>query len=213
MEFRWLTPEERRACAVESGSLAEVLALAQKLQAEGEELLTEEQVVEMGRELGIRPEYVCEALALRQRATQPARALQMEPEPREERPLAAVGQTLLLLFAIGLFPATIGALHQSHMEPVPCFALIAAAVTGWVARYPRLAAVGGALTVPITLCIGAFYSQLYSHSNGSSGMDEAIFFSLLSLGPLCSLVGRGAAKLRRWAERLTDRPEWMVWRS
>jgi hypothetical protein len=208
MGFRWLTPEERRACTVESGSLAEVLALAQKLQAEGEELLTEEQVVEMGRELGIRPEYVCEALALRQRATQPARALQMEPEPREERPLAAVGQTLLLLFAIGLFPATHGALHRSGMEPVPFFALVAAAVTGWVARYPRLAAIGGALTVPIMLCVGA----LYSHWNGG-GMDEAIFFSLLSLCPLCSLVGRGSAKLRRWAERLADRPEWMVWRS
>ena len=50
MEFRWLTSDERRTGAVESHSLSEVLALAQKLQAEGDGLVSEDQVVDMGRE-------------------------------------------------------------------------------------------------------------------------------------------------------------------
>src|SRR6188472_4466622 len=71
MEFRWLTPEEQKTRAVESASLAEVLALAQKLQAEGEARVHDDQVVEMGRELGIRPEFVREALRLRRGAVGP----------------------------------------------------------------------------------------------------------------------------------------------
>jgi len=52
MEFRWLTTDEKRTRAVEVGSLPEVLALAQKLQSEGSGLVAEDEVVEMGRELG-----------------------------------------------------------------------------------------------------------------------------------------------------------------
>src|SRR5215217_5221433 len=72
MEFRWLTSEEQRTRAVESRSLSEVLALAQRLQAEAEGQVTDDQVVEMGRELGVQPEYVREALSLRRRAAKPA---------------------------------------------------------------------------------------------------------------------------------------------
>jgi hypothetical protein len=209
MEFRWLKPDEQRGPAVDSGSLAEVLELAQRLQAEGDGLLSEEEVIRTGKELGIRPEYVREALALRQLAAQPAQArpLRSVVSSAAERPLAAVGQALLLVFAVGLFPAVIGASHRSHLEPVAFLAPLAAAVTGWVARYPRLAAVGGALSVPVVLVVGATYS--YAYSDGTS-LDESILLSLLSLGPLCSMVGRGAAKLRRWTERFTDRPEWIA---
>src|SRR2546426_168277 len=182
MEFRWLTSEERRTKTVESGSLAEVLALAQQLQAEAEGLLSEEQVVEIGRELGIRPEYVREALALRQRVPQPAQPM---PAPRleaaDEWPLAAVVRALLLVFGLALFPVANIAIDRSGMQPLPLVALIAAAVTGWVARYPRLAAIGGALAVPAVL-VG-----MAMHPYGSgSGKDAAVFFSLLSLCPLCS---------------------------
>jgi hypothetical protein len=209
MEFRWLKPDERRGPVVDSGSLAEVLELAQKLQAEGEGLLSEEEVLQTGQELGIRPEYVREALALRQLAAQPAQALHRRSvvSSAAERPLAAVGQALLLVFAVGLFPAVIGAFHRSHLEPMAFLAPLGAAVTGWVARYPRLAAVGGALSVPVVLAVGATYSYAYSHG---TSLDESILLSLLSLGPLCSMVGRGAAKLRRWTERFTDRPEWIA---
>jgi hypothetical protein len=213
MEFRWLTPEERPARSVESGSLADVLALAQQLQAETEGLLSEEQVVEMGRELGIRPECVREALTLRQRAAQPAQALLTEPAlaPGDERPLAAVGQALLLGFAMALFPAAVSAIGRSGLYPLPFVALTAAAITGWTARYPRLAAIGGALAVPAVLLAFALYPVgFFPYGQHGPGMDEAVVLSLLSFCPLCSVAGRAAAKLRRWAERLTDRPQWMV---
>jgi hypothetical protein len=207
MEFRWLTPEERRARAVESGSLAEVLALAQQLQAEAEGLLSEEQVVEMGRELGIRPEYVREALALRQRVGQPAQPLPTPlHEPADERPLGAVARALMVVFALALFPTAMGAIARSGLAPhMPFVALFAAIVTGWVARYPRWAAIGGALAVPAVLAAMALFP--YGHG---SGTDEAVFFSLLSLSPICSAAGRAAAKVRRWSERLAERPQWMA---
>jgi hypothetical protein len=212
MEFRWLKPDERRGAAVESGSLAEVLELAQRLQAEGEGLLSEEEVIQTGQELGIRPEYVREALALRQLAAQPAQArpLGSISVKGDERPLAVVGQALLLMFALTLFPAAMTAINRSGMEPVPLFALFAAAATGWAARYPRLAAIGGALAVPAVLLAVALYPVGFGFDPSHGPRDEAVFLSLLSLGPLCSIVGRGAAKLRRWTERFTDRPEWIA---
>jgi hypothetical protein len=206
MEFRWLKPDERRGAAVESGSLAEVLELAQRLQAEGEGLLSEREVIEVGQELGIRAEYVREALALRQRAAQPAHALRPEPiiASADERPLAAVGQALLLVFALALFPAAMNELNRFGLEPFPLIALIAALITGWVARYSRPAALGGALAAPVVL----FAMVMYPSGHGFSG--GALFFSLLSLGPLCSVAGRAAAKLRRWTERFTDPPQWIA---
>src|SRR5262249_43067931 len=75
MEFRWLTTDEQRTRAVESSTLSDVLALAQQLQAEGEGSVGEEQVLEMGRELGVQPQYIREALRLRRRAEEPARSL------------------------------------------------------------------------------------------------------------------------------------------
>src|SRR6266851_4143376 len=98
MEFRWLTSDERRTRAVESSSLSEVLALAQNLQAEGEGLVSEEQAVEMGRELGVRAEYVHEALRLRRRAAQPAGTL--PPEPAVHNPIAAAMRAMLGVFAL-----------------------------------------------------------------------------------------------------------------
>lgn len=211
MEFRWLKPDERRGPAVDSGSLAEVLELAQKLQAEGEGLLSEEEVIQTGQELGIRPEYVREALALRQLAAQPTQARPLEPSSAkgDERPLAVVGQALLLMFALALFPAAMIALRWNGMEALPLLALIAAVATGWAARYPRLAAIGGALAVPAVLLAMALYPRDIFPSHGQD-IGGAVFLSLLSLGPLCSVVGRGAAKLRRWTERFTDRPEWIA---
>src|SRR5439155_21461146 len=101
MEFRWLTHEERRPRAVESGSLSEVLALAQKLQAEGEGLVSEEQVIEMGRELGVRPEYVREALRLRRGPGPLAQAVAAEhTPPAHPHPNAAAGQVLLQVYSL-----------------------------------------------------------------------------------------------------------------
>jgi hypothetical protein len=204
MEFRWLTSEERRLRAVESGSLSEVLALAQKLQAEGEGLVGEEQVVEMGRELGVRPEYVREALRLRRRSAQPARAVAPEPTlpPTDHNPIAATAQVLLIVFALGMLPRTGSALRMSDLNPglFLFFTVIASAAAGWSARYSRLAGVAGALAVPILLLVAAFYPYY-----GRLG-PHAIFFSLLSLCPLSSAIGRLGARTRRWAERFVERP-------
>src|SRR3954447_18164586 len=110
MEFRWLTTEEKRSRSVEIGSLPEVLALAQKLQAEGGGLVAEDEVVEMGRELGVRPEYIREALRLRQGATQPAATT---PRARndvrndaqwEASPTGRVVQAALLGLGLGTLP-------------------------------------------------------------------------------------------------------------
>ena len=204
MEFRWLTHEERRPRAVESGSLSEVLALAQKLQGEGEGLVSEEQVIEMGRELGVRPEYVREALRLRRGPGAPAQALAAEPTPPvHPNPIAAAGQALLMVFALLMLPATARALDESGRDPAwMLFAFAAAVVAGWSARYPRLAGIAGAAAVPMILFVSCFYRHAYPH--GISG--EAMLFSLVSLCPLCSTAGRGAASVRRWAERFAERP-------
>ena len=204
MEFRWLTSDERRTRAVESNSLSEVLALAQKLQAEGDGLVGEEQVVDMGRELGVRPEYVREALRLRRRAAQPARTVQAEPNlpPTDHNPIAAAAQVLLTVFALGMLPRAGEALWRSSVNPALffCFALIASLAAGWSSRYSRLAGIAGALTVPVLLLVAAFYPYQPALGRG------AVFFSLLSLCPLCSATGRLGARARRWAERFVERP-------
>jgi hypothetical protein len=81
--------------------------------------------------------------------------------------------------------------------------MAAAAAAGWSARYSRLAGVAGALAVPILLLVAAFYPlRVYGPGIGRG----AVFFSLLSLCPLGSAVGRLGARTRRWAERFVERP-------
>jgi hypothetical protein len=201
MEFRWLTREERQTHTVESGSLSEILALAQKLQAEGEGLVSEEQVIEMGQELGVRPEYAREALRLRRRSAQPAQTLRTAPDllPVEHNPTARVVQAGLLGLGLGTLPMALLALAHSNAEPVALCALVAAFTAGWSARYPRLAAVAGTLAVPAVIVAAALFTGFPSQG------PEAFFLSLLSFSPLGSAAGRGAARVRRWMEHPADR--------
>jgi hypothetical protein len=159
----------------------------------------------MGRELGVRPEYIREALRLRRRSGQPARSLQAQPTlpPTDHNPIAAVAQVLLTVFALGMLPLAGAALDQSSISPPFFFfcALVASLAAGWSARYSRLAGIGGALSIPVLLLVAAFYPV---YSPGLSA--GAVFFSLLSLCPLGSVAGRAAARARRWAERVVDRP-------
>ena len=159
----------------------------------------------MGRELGVRPEYVREALRLRGRAAQPGRTLQPELTlpPTDHNPIAAASQLLLTVFAIGMLPRAGDALFRSSVNPglFLFFALIASLAAGWSARYSRLAGAAGALAVPVLLLVAAFYPY-----SGPSLGGDAVFFSLLSLCPLGSAIGRLGARTRRWAERFVDRP-------
>ena len=208
MEVRGLNPEERAARVVESSSVSEVLALAHKLQAEAEGLLTEEQLFELGRELGVEPQYVREALRLRHRAAQPVREAAAMPAPvaAEERCLISVGQAFMLLASLSIVPVAMGALDDYGLIGAPFFALFAAFIVGWCARYSRLAGIAGALAVPLALVVGAFY-----HGGGSwNGLFHSVptaFVALLAFGPLCWATGRGAVRLRRWLERSMRVPE------
>jgi hypothetical protein len=203
MEFRWLTKEEQRTRGIESSSLPEVLTLAQKLQAEGEGLVSEAQVVEMGRELGIRPEHVREALCLRRAAQLPPahRAVAERPALTHD-PVATVMRAALLGLGLGTLPLAVAALAQTDSEAVALFVLVATFTAGWSARYPRWAGVAGALAVPAVL-----FAALIGWPHGLGiGMEGVAFFlSLLSFTPLGSAVGCGAASLRRRVERLSDR--------
>jgi hypothetical protein len=204
MEFRCVTQEERRAPAVESSSLSEVLALAQKLQAESDGLVHEEQVVEMGRELGVRPEYVRAAIRRHRRASPPARRLPAEPAPppADHHPILAAAQALLTIFAVLMLPLTARLLTLSGRDPIWILVALAGAwAAGWAARQPRLAAVAGAVAVPMILYVSSFYREPF-HPPGIRG--EAIFFSLLSLGPLCAAVGEAAGRSRRRREYPPD---------
>ncbi len=204
MEFRWLTSEEQRTQVVEGGSLSEVLAQAQQLQAEAEGRFTEEQVVEMGRELGVRPEYVREALRRRGRPAAPARAMpSSHPEAPVARPLATIGRAGLLGFGIGTFPLALIALANGNAESLTLFAFVAMFVAGWSARQPRLAGIAGALTVPATVLV----TGLCLESMGVRGLEPGAFFlALLSFTPLGSAVGRWAARLRQRAEQAAEAP-------
>jgi hypothetical protein len=206
MEFRWLTTEEQRERAVESGSLSEVLALAQKLQAEGEGLVTDDQVIEMGRELGIRTEYVREALRLRQRAAHPTTATRVEPDHGSltPQPMALAVHAALLGIGMGTLPLALTALSQSNNGPVALFLLMASLAAGWSARASRLAGVAGALAAPAVILAAAFFTHSDSWHGPGLGR-EAFFLSLLSFPPLCAAAGRAAAKVRRWTERLAER--------
>jgi hypothetical protein len=206
MEFRWLTTEEQRTQAVESGTLSDVLALAQNLQAEGEGLVGDDQVIEMGRELGIRPEYVREALRLRRPTRPSALALSSEPAHLSSRhnPLAAVAQLFLGVFAVSILPVAMGLMIGSNASPVwMLFAFLVALMAGWTARYPRLAAVAGALAVPLVIVITGFFHATFDRNPFVRG-DELIL-ALLCCTPACSLVGRAATRVRQWLERQEDR--------
>jgi hypothetical protein len=205
MEFRWLTTEEQRTRAVECASLSNVLALAQKLQAEDEGWVNEEQVVEMGRELGVQPQFVREALRLRRRAAQPARALRAAPAvaTSDPNPLATAARTLATVCGLMLLPLVSQSLHESNTGPGWVIAtLVAAAITGWSVRVSRLAGIAGALAAPAVLLLASFYT---TYGSGDTLSRHAILFYLLSLCPLGATAGRAAAAVRRWAERLADR--------
>jgi hypothetical protein len=201
MEFRWLTSEEQRARIVESRSLSDVLALAQKLQAESDGQVSDEQVVALGQELGIRPEHVREALRLRRRAPQPTPVPRTETTTQMPNAVAAAGQTLTTVCALLLLPL---AMNIFGLSPVwMLFALLAAAATGWAVNARRLAGVAGAVAVPAVLLISFFYAMV-----GGPGYWPGVGGLLISLLALCPLgfnVARGAAALRRWAERLVRR--------
>ncbi len=210
MEFRCVTQEERPAPAVESSSLSEVLALAQKLQAESDGLVNEEQVVEMGRELGVRPEYVRAAVRRHRRTAPPSRRLPPEPvpPPADHHPILAAAQALLTVFAVLILPLTARLLTLSGRDPIWILVALAAAwVAGWAARQPRLAGIAGAAAVPMILFVSSFYRE-FPHPAGIRG--EAIFFSLLSLGPLCAAAGEAAGRARRRKEYPTDRERMTV---
>jgi hypothetical protein len=201
MDRRWLFPEQERQHGMERDSAPEILALAQKLQAEAGGLLTEEQVIEMGRELGLEPRYVREAIRLRQpvaRADPSPAPLVLAEESGE--PLAAVGRALAILFALAMVPAAFQALDSNNPHPTPFFALFASTVVGWVARYPRLAGVAGAATVPMALLIYGFYHSAWPWGGPGLGFP-AVFFTLLAFGPLCWGTARATAGIRRWVER------------
>jgi hypothetical protein len=204
MEFRWLAQEERQAQSVESGSLPEVLALAQKLQADAEGRLSEEQVTEMGRELGIQPEYVREALRLRRSGPPVPEVVETaaHPERGGRSPVGAVAHFFMLVFAAGLFPVAAQAIYWAFGDPIAVLlaSFLLAAMAGWCARYPRLAAIAGAFAVPLVLLLASLYA-----GPGQIRVGEATFLSLLSLCPLCTVMGRGGAKLRRWMEALAAR--------
>jgi hypothetical protein len=203
MEFRWLPTEEQRAQPVESSSLSEILALAQQLQAKGEGTVSEEQVVEMGRELGIQPEYLREALRLRRR---PARPLPVEtgaPEPATEEghSLATVARATMLGLGVGTLPFALWALASSDAAAVPLLVLGASLVAGWSARSSRLAGITGTgAAVATTMVAGVFFAAISRHFG-----SEALIFPLLSFPSLGAAAGRFAARRRREAEHRTGR--------
>lgn len=204
MEFRWLTSEEQRTRAVESQSLSDILSLAQQLQAEAEGQVTDDQVVEMGRELGVQPEYVREALRLRRRPPIPGL-----PPPQDHGALVtsrsgnSLGRALTLGFGLGTLPMALIALANSNAQPVAFFVLLATLAAGWTARQPRLAGTAGMVTAPlIVLASALFLSSLPVYGL----RPEAFLFSLLSFTPLGGGVARFAAALRDRLERLGERP-------
>jgi hypothetical protein len=206
MEFRWLTPEEKRTPVVAQTSLAEVLALAQQLQAEGESLVGEEQVVEMGRELGVQPEYIREALRLRRRAAEPAAVLATEVNTAPPAPnlIAVTANVLVNLCAFLLLPIVIDRLEHWEVGGAwILFAALAAAITGWTARAPRLAALAGVASVPAVLFVSYCYARVVGPGFWLS--TGSLLLTLLSLCPLAAATGRAAARLRDWAERLASR--------
>jgi hypothetical protein len=199
MEFRWLSPEEQRARAVETNSLAEVLSLAQKLQAEGEVLVSEEQAVEMGRELGVQPEYVREALRLSRRSPQPQPHPHAEPisASADHGPRRTILSAAMVGFGVGTLPLALDALARSHAEPLALFVLMAALFAGWSARLPRLAEKASAVAAPAVILASSLYPSPFLS-------PEAFFFAVLSFTPLSATVGRAAAAVRRRAERLAE---------
>jgi hypothetical protein len=205
MEFRWLNSEEQRTRAVESASLAEVLALAQQLQAEGEARVSDEQVVEMGRELGIRPEYVREAMQLRRGTASPTpvrpEALLQNAAPPSRPVGGSLMSALCTGIGLGTLPMALIALAESHAQPISLFVLFATLAAGWSARHPRLAGAAGAVTAPLIVLA----SLIFLESSHYTGMrPEAFLFSLLSFTPLGSVAGRLGAALHRRLERVAE---------
>jgi hypothetical protein len=120
----------------------------------------------------------------------------------EENPVARAVQASLFGLGIGTLPLALMALGRSHAEGLALFILIAPVTAGWMARHPRLAAVAGTLAVPAMVLASA----LFLGSHRIPGMDvDAFFFSMLSFCPIGAALGRGAARARRWMERLAER--------
>ena len=90
------------------------------------------------------------------------------------------------------------AMSSVNVELFLFSAFIASLAAGWSSRYSRLAGIAGAAVVPILLLVASFYPNQPALGRG------AVFFSLLSLCPLCSATGRLGGRARRWAEKFVE---------
>jgi hypothetical protein len=94
-------------------------------------------------------------------------------------------------------------MSRSNAGPVALFAFVAAIVAGWSVRHPRQGAVAAALVTTAVFLAGAAYL-------GPDMPGGTFLLMLLSFTALASGLGRSAARLRRWTERLADRPSLTV---
>ncbi len=185
--------------AQDAGAATEILTLALRLQTQSEQNLPDAHLVELGQELGIRPEYIREALLLQARGQSASSLPINEPAVVERASIVPavrrVGITLVYLASLGLIPRALSALGDHPGEPlgVAICAVFWAVLCGLAAGEKWVARVAGVLAVPLVWFLASLYEQVYPGSLG-------IF--LLAFAPLAASAGDIGGRTRRFGERL-----------
>ncbi len=78
-------------------------------------------------------------------------------------------------------------------------------ISGWSARLRKLAGYAGAIAVPMVLAVAAFYPPSWHFGLGMTA--DPAFLASLALCPLCWVVGKAAASIRRALEQVALRQD------
>ncbi len=187
MELHQQESEGSREPRYDAAALRKVTALAEQLQARQGEALTAAEIESIGSEVGLRPAFVRQALALLDQESRPkGLANAGRPSPLAWAVSAALGLLAFLMFTGSGGWAAMGVFFTA--------AILGAAVVGYRARGMRAGFFSGALPgAGIWLAALAAFGPPFP---GARGAVEVILYLLVGSG-VTGLSGLAGSKLRQ----------------
>ncbi|MCC6445333.1 MAG: hypothetical protein IT210_17970 [Armatimonadetes bacterium] len=196
MEHQILKTEATEDPLYDTEAMQRIMTLAAEIQRKRADLMTADDLVQLGSELGLDPEAVRKAMAVYRQEKTAGRAA------REETPARPVKRPWLLGFLLSTAGGVLGGLTMNPWDSAfMIFPFLGIVLSGKCARHP----VGGALFGFWTACLTVVFSS--SRHYPFHGHELPAFFILASIfGSLIGLVAEWSSHRRgRLLRRLRSR--------